>query len=78
MKHMKQNLATLGIALSVVLISACSDRNNASDSDAATNTDTNAMDTRRNATDTSNYLTKDSGNQSQDVVDPNPPTNGRN
>lgn len=64
-------------AVALVLTAAsCSDNNtpNATNGDAG---GTDKVDTRRNGTDTSNYLTKDTGNQSQDVVDPNPPQNSR-
>ena len=55
---------------------SCSDRGNSTDSGQTMN-DTNRVDTRRNTTDTTNYLTKDTGNQSQDVIDPEPPQNSR-
>jgi hypothetical protein len=75
MKRFKFSIV-IGIAALGISVTACNDNRNG-DSDRMNTTDTNAMDTRRNSTDTTNYLTKDSGNNSQDVVDPNPPQNSR-
>jgi len=75
MKRFKFSIV-IGIAVLGLTVTACNDNRNG-DSDRMNTTDTNAMDTRRNSTDTTNYITKDSGNQSQDVVDPNPPQNSR-
>lgn len=77
MKQFKKSFPAVVLAASVWLAS-CSDRNNTSDSDASNNSmDTNLTDTRRNTTDTVNYLTKDSGNQSQNTIDMDAPTNSR-
>lgn len=67
----------LGYVLTVLLFAtACNNRGNTTDNGADMK-DTNFVDTRRNSTDTINYLTNDSGNKSQDVIDPNPPQNSR-
>lgn len=74
MKRLKYSIAAIGFAAGILTIASCNDRNNASDSNGMNNAeDTNLTNTRRNATDTVNYLTNDSASQSQDVIDPNPP-----
>lgn len=76
MKRFKQSLVASLLVTSV--FTSCSDRNNTSDSDAANKSmDTSLTDTRRNTTDTVNYLTKDSGNKSQNTIDMDAPTNSR-
>jgi hypothetical protein len=78
---MKRNPSNLMAACSAVLVltaMACNNnRDNSTDRNADMVKDTSLTDTRRNSGDTVNYLTKDSGNQSQEVVDPNPPQNSR-
>lgn len=74
MKRFVYSLAVFGFIATG--ITACNDRNNTTD-ETGDKKDTMLVDTRRNSTDTTNYITKDSGNQSQEVVDPNPPTNGK-
>ena len=76
MKYMKEAIIT-GIAATVLTLMACNDNRNGDSSRMNSGTDTNAMDTRRNSTDTTNYLTKDSGNKSQETIDPNPPQNSK-
>jgi hypothetical protein len=79
MKKNQFNLMAAGVAALVITLTACNNnRENSTDrnSDEATK-DTNLTDTRRNSGDTVNYLTKDSGNQSQETIDPNPPQNSR-
>jgi uncharacterized lipoprotein YajG len=76
MKRSTYNIPALVLLAASMWLTSCSDRNNTSDSDQ-TNNDTSLTDTRRNTTDTVNYLTKDSGNQSQDVIDMDAPTNSR-
>jgi hypothetical protein len=75
MKRLQYCIAAFALTTGV-LITSCSDRGNSTDSGQTLN-DTNRIDTRRNSSDTTNYLTKDSGNQSQDVIDPEPPQNSR-
>lgn len=58
------------------LLLSCNDHNSTTDQTGNGN-DSSSMDTRRNSTDTVNYITKDSGNKSQETIDPNPPTNSR-
>lgn len=76
MKVCKNSIAVCMVALSV-LLTACNDNRNGDSSRMNSGTDTNAINTQRNNTDTTNYLTKDSGNKSQDQIDPNPPQNSR-
>jgi len=64
-----------GFAVALIATS-CSNNNTPSATDGTAN-DSDKVDTRRNNPDTSNYLTKDSGSKSQDVVDPNPPQNSK-
>ena len=59
------------------LLTACNDNREGDSSRMNNGVDTNAINTQRNTTDTTNYLTKDSGNKSQDQVDPNPPQNSK-
>ena len=75
MKWLKQSMLITGFA--VALIASSCNNNNTPSATGGTANDSDKVDTRRNNTDTSNYLTKDSGNKSQDVVDPNPPQNSR-
>lgn len=72
MKYIMGCFAVVGLT-----ITACNDNRNGDSSRMNSGTDTNAMDTRRNSTDTFNYLTKDSGNKSQETIDPNPPQNSK-
>ena len=76
MKDLKRQLAGIGIVTCLVTLAvSCNDQNTASGINGSDNAqDTNRVDTRRNSGDTTNYLTKDTGNQSQEVIDPNPPT----
>jgi len=67
--RVKQSVAIVCAMVTLVLAS-CSNNN---DSSNRNTNDTNYSDSRRNAPDTSNYITKDSGNKSQDVVDPDLP-----
>jgi hypothetical protein len=76
MTPLKLRLAACLLAMSI-WATACNDRGNTTDSGGDMN-DTNRVDSRRGATDTTNYLTKDTGNKSQEVIDPNPPQNSRN
>lgn len=75
MKQFKFCLTVAGFAAGIFIISSCNNRNTATDGDVSNTKDTMLIDSRRNTTDTVNYLTKDSGNQSKDVVDPNTPGN---
>lgn len=77
MNGFKARVTALGIvACMAALATSCNDQNTASGINGSNDKqDTNLVDTRRNSGDTVNYLTKDSGNASQDVIDPNPPTN---
>ena len=80
--HMKKdqfNLIAAGVGALVMTLAACNNnRENSTDrnSDEAMK-DTNLTDTRRNSGDTVNYITNDTGNQSQETIDPNPPQNSR-
>lgn len=75
MKGFTHFRAATGFALLLLLTASCSDRNNTSDvSPSEDQQDTTLVDTRRNSTDTVNYLTKDSSKSAQDVIDPNPPS----
>jgi len=77
MKRFTSSIAITVLAASV-LTSSCNDRNNTSDTNQLNKSqDSSLTDTRRNTTDTTNYLTKDTGNQSQDVIDMDAPTNSR-
>ena len=76
MKRFRNSLV-IGLAVIGATIAACNDNRKGESGTGNSNTDTNAMDTRRNSTDTVNYITKDSGNNSQNTVDPNPPQNSR-
>jgi hypothetical protein len=77
MEYIKQRLQARGIAACIlVLVSSCNDQNTANGINGSnTANDTNRVDTRRNTSDTSNYITKDSGNSSEDLIDPDRPTN---
>jgi len=72
MKYIMVCLAVVGFT-----ITACNDNRNGDSSRMNSGTDTNAIETRRNSNDTTNYLTKDSGNKSQETIDPNPPQNSK-
>src|SRR3954469_25020707 len=77
MKKNQYNLMAAGLVAITVTLAACNNnRENSTDrtSDDSTK-DTSLTDSRRYSPDTVNYLTKDSGNNSQDVIDPNTPTN---
>ena len=78
-KYMKQLIRFRFVvaALALCLTAASCSDNNTSNATTGGAGDTDKVDTRRNSGDTSNYLTKDSGNKSQDVIDPNPPQNSR-
>jgi hypothetical protein len=75
MKRFNYSIAVFLLATGV-LATSCNDRGNSTDNGQNMN-DTSLTDSRRNSTDTTNYLTKDSGNQSQNVIDPEPPTNSK-
>jgi hypothetical protein len=78
MKRDPFNLMAACSAVLVLTAMACNNnRDNSTDRDGDAAKDTNLTDTRRNSGDTVNYLTKDSGNQSQETIDPNPPQNSR-
>jgi hypothetical protein len=79
MNYLKSRLVTVCVFAGVLAAASCNNNRAGTDDVATEGKDTNLVDTRRNAggVDTTNYLTKDSGNQSQDVVDPNPPQNSR-
>ena len=74
MKQLKNGIAALSFGIAVLLVSCNNDQSDGADNSG---TDTSLTDTRRNTTDTTNYLTKDTGNQSQDVVNPNTPGGGQ-
>lgn len=76
MKRFKYSSVLSAIAIGCML-TACNDNRQGDSNRMNSDTDTNAINTQRNNTDTTNYLTKDSGNKSQDVIDPNPPQNSR-
>jgi hypothetical protein len=75
MKHFRSSYL-MGAFVLILTAASCNDNNTNAATDKTAN-DSDKVDTRRNSADTSNYLTRDSGNKSQDVVDPNPPQNSR-
>lgn len=78
MKQNRFSRIAIVLAVPVLSIAACNNnRENSTDAGPGTGNDTSLTDTRRNSTDTTNYITKDSGNKSQDVIDMNPPQNSR-
>ena len=76
MKCFRLNLL-LRMAVCIMVLTACNNnRDNSTDANGTTKS-TDSVDTRRNSTDTTNYITKDTGNKSQDVIDMDPPQNSR-
>jgi hypothetical protein len=79
MKQNQYNFIAAGMVTIAVTLAACNN-NRENSTDRTSNDapkDTSLTDTRRNSSDTVNYLTKDSGNKSQETIDPNPPQNSR-
>ena len=74
MKHFKSSLAACGVVI-ILLAASCNNAGENGENDGMNNSSdsTTLNESRRNTTDTVNYLTGDSANQSQDAIDPNPP-----
>ena len=64
-------------ALVLFVLAACANNRVESTDRTPDAKDTNLVDTRRNTTDTVNYITNDSGNKSQQTIDMDAPTNSR-
>ena len=78
MKQHPYNLIAAGMMALAIGTAACNNnRESSTDRNPDTANDTSLTDTRRNSSDTTNYLTKDSASQSQETIDPNPPQNSR-
>jgi hypothetical protein len=77
MKRFKNSIVICMAAALGLVFTACNDNRNGDSNRMNGGTDTNAINTQRNTSDTINYLTKDSGNKSQDQIDPNPPQNSK-
>lgn len=77
MKQNRLGLLALGVALFLGTTACNNSRESGADQNPESSTDTNLTDTRRGTTDTINYITKDSGNTSQETIDMNPPQNSR-
>jgi len=75
---MKQtHFSCVALAAFVFTLAACNNNRGATDDNTKSGGDTSYTDTRRNSSDTANYITKDSGNKSQETIDMNAPTNSR-